>query len=147
MQMKQIPKLESRDYSEITFWVDKHVVSERSGWVQRITHGRQSGLEPFKTVQQTGLHPTAPAFIAWQKFSQVIKTGICEPIGTYTRKRHLQTVFVHARLRRQLSCLRRLSFDLSWILPGSLVSRVWGCGLLHLFPPLLLALQISVITT
>ena len=65
------------------------------------------------------------AFVAWQKISQVIKTGTCEPIGTYTRKRHLQTVVVHARLRRQLSRLRRLSFDLSWILPGSPVSRVW----------------------
>ena len=87
-------------------------------------HGRQSGLEPFKTVQQTGLHPTAPAFIAWQNFSQVIKTGICRPIGTHTRKRHLQTAFVHARLGRQLTCLRHLSFDLSWVLPGSSVSRV-----------------------
>ena len=86
-------------------------------------HGRQSGLELFKTARQTCLHPTSPAFFAWQKFSQVIKTGICEPIGMHTRKRHLQTVFVHARLRRQLSCLRRLSFDLSWVLPGSPVSR------------------------
>ena len=96
-------------------------------------HGRQSGLELFKTVQQTGLHPTAPAFIAWQNFSQVIKTGICRPIGTHTRKRHLQTAFVHARLGRQLTCLRHLSFDLSWVLPGSSVSRDmdrwWQCRL------------------
>ena len=92
-------------------------------WLTRI-HGRQSGLEPFKTAQQTGLHPTSPAFFAWPKFSQVIKTGICEQIGMHTRKRHLQTVFVHARLRSQLSCLKRLSFDLSWILLGSPVSRV-----------------------
>ena len=89
-----------------------------------MSHGRQSGLEPFKTVQHTGLHPTSPAFFAWQKFSQVKKTGICEPIGTHTRKRHLQTVFVHARLGRQLTCLRHLSLDLSWILPGSLSTQI-----------------------
>ena len=85
----------------------------RAPWMASRTHGRQSGLEPFKTAQQTGLHPTAPAIVAWQKFSQVIKTGICRPIGTHTRKRHLQTAFVHARLGRQLTCLRHLSFDLS----------------------------------
>ena len=30
-------------------------------------------LEPFKTTQQTDLHPTAPAFFAWYEFSQVIR--------------------------------------------------------------------------
>ena len=34
-----------------------------------------------------------PCLFLLTNFSQVIRAGICEPIGMHTRKRHIQTVF------------------------------------------------------